>query len=220
MEGAVIFRSTLVQNFWFTRLQGLVLLWGSLLVFFGCSTPQAPPSNPDVVRQHADKAFQQLHVQEQPQVQAEPSSQPQSSTAADQPSWQAPSNKAGVQVPLAEIQPSDDGYVRAIGYGNLSKGLSLCQHSADLAARVELSKLIRVKVTERSTDRIRERTGKDAEQDIEIVREGLVNEVLSEVRIVDRKVDKDAAICSSTAAIPKKNLTSLPVSGSNANKPQ
>ena len=123
-------------------------------------------------------------------------------------------NKAGVQIPLAEIGQSDDGYVRATGYGSLAKGLYLCQHSADLAARVELSKLIRVKVTERSTDRIRERTGKETEQDIEIVREGLVNEVLSEVRIADRKADKDAGTCSSTAVIPKKNLGPMPVSGS------
>lgn len=217
MEGVVIFCSTLVQSFWFTRLRGIVLLWGSLLVLFGCSTTPAPPPNPDAVRQHADKAFQQLHEQEHPQAHTETSSQPQSSAIADQPSGQAPTNRTGIQVPLAEIQPSDDGYVRAIGYGNLSKGLSLCQHSADLAARVELSKLIRVKVTERSTDRIRERTGKDAEQDIEIVREGLVNEVLSEVRIVDRTVQKDVGTCSSTAVIPKKNLSPTPVTGANAN---
>lgn len=222
MEGVVIFCSTLVQSFWFTRLGGIVLLWGSVLVLFGCSTTPAPPPNSDAVRQHTDKAFQQLRAQEQPLAQTETSSQPQSSVIADQPSGQALTNKTGIQVPLAEIQQSDDGYVRATGYGNLSKGLSLCQHSADLAARVELSKLIRVKVTERSTDRIRERTGKEAEQDIEIVREGLVNEVLSEVRIVDRTVQKEAGTCASTAVIPKKNLTSLPVSGSNANvnKPQ
>ena len=193
------------------------MLWGSLLVSFGCSTTPAPLPNPDAVRQHADKAFQQLHGQEQPRAQPETSSQPQSSAIADQPSGQAPTNKTGIQVPLAEIQPSDDGYVRAIGYGNLSKGLSLCQHSADLAARVELSKLIRVKVTERSTDRIRERTGKEAEQDIEIVREGLVNEVLSEVRIVGRTVQKDAGTCASTAVIPKKNLSPTPAFGSSAN---
>ena len=205
-----------------TQSSGIVMLWGSLLWLSGCSTPQAPPPNSDVVRQHADKAFQQLHVQEQPQAHTETSPQPQSSPTADQPSGQAPFNKSGSQVPLAEIQQSDDGYVRAIGYGNLSKGLYLCQHSADLAARVELSKLIRVKVTERSTDRIRERTGKDAEQDIEIVREGLVNEVLSEVRIVDRTVNKEAGTCSSSAVIPKKNLSPPAAFGSNANvnKPQ
>ncbi|MDE3039235.1 MAG: hypothetical protein KGJ82_01495 [Nitrospirota bacterium] len=204
------------QSLRLKRSNGIGLLWGSLLLFSGCSTPQAPP-NPDAVRQHADKAFQQLQAQGQPQVQTETPSQTQFSATADQPSVQAPSNKAGVQIPLAEIGQSGDGYVRATGYGNLAKGLYLCQHSADLAARVELSKLIRVKVTERSTDRIRERTGKEADQDIEIVREGLVDEVLSEVRIVDRKVDKDAGTCSSTAVIPKKNLSLTPASGSDAN---
>ena len=199
------------------RSSGIVLLWGSLLWLSGCSTPPAPPPNPDAVRQHADKAFQQLRAQEQPRTQTEMPLQPQSPVTPDQPSGQASSNKAGIQVPLAEIQQSDDGYVRVIGYGGLAKGQYLCQHSADLAARVELSKLIRVKVTERSTDRIRERTGKEAEQDIEIVREGLVNEVLSEVRIVDRTVNKEAGTCASTAVIPKKNLSPTPAFGSNAN---
>ena len=116
----------------------------------------------------------------------------------------------GVQIPPAEIGPSDGEYIRATGFGNLAKGLYLCQHSADLAARVELSKLAHVKVTERSTDRIRERTGKEAEQDIEVVREGLVNELLSDVRIVDRNVNKEAGTCSSTATIPKRNLFPTP----------
>jgi len=208
---------TRAQSLWLKRSSGIVLLWGSLLLLSGCSTPQAPPPNPDQVRQHADKAVQQLHGQEEPQAQTNAPSQIQSPATSDQPAAQAPSNNAGAQIPMAEIHHSDDGYVRATGYGILAKGLNLCQHSADLAARVELSKLIRVKVTERSTDRIRERTGKDAEQDIEIVREGLVNEVLSEVRIVDRKVDKVAGTCSSTAVIPKKNLSPTPVTGSDAN---
>jgi hypothetical protein len=208
---------TSAQCLWLGRSSGIVLLWGSLLLPSGCSTPQAPPPNPDTVRQHADKAFQQLHAQEQPQAQTESPSQTQLPATSDQPAAQSPSNKSGGQIPSAEINQSDDGYVRATGYGNLAKGLYLCQHSAELAARVELSKLVRVKVTERSTDRIRERTGKDAEQDIEVVREGLVNEVLSEVRIVDRRVDKDAGTCSSTAVIPKKNLNPTPVSSGNAN---
>jgi hypothetical protein len=208
---------TSAQGPWLKRSSGIVLLWGSLLLLSGCSTPQAPPSNPDAVRQHADKAFQQLHAQEQPQAQTETPSQMQLPATSDQPAAQSPSNKSGGQIPSAEINQSEDGYVRATGYGNLAKGLYLCQHSAELAARVELSKLVRVKVTERSTDRIRERTGKEAEQDIEVVREGLVDEVLSEVRIVDRKVDKDAGTCSSTAVIPKKNLYPIPVSGRDAN---
>jgi hypothetical protein len=186
------------------------LVFSTLLIVLGCSSAPAPASNTDTVRQHADKAFQQLKVQEHAREQDSTQPPPQASTAEDTTSIPAPSVQKGVQVPLAEIGPSDGDYVRATGYGNLAKGLYLCQHSADLAARVELSKLVRVQVKEKSVDRIRERTGKDAEQDIEVVREGLVNEVLSDVRIVDRKVDKEAGTCSSTAVIPKRNLFPTP----------
>ena len=187
---------------------GLVL--GSLLMTLGCSTAPTPATNLDAVRQHADKAFQQLKAQEHSQQPGDSQSSPQASASGDTTAMPAPSVQQGVQIPFAEIGPSDGEYIRATGYGNLAKGLYLCQHSADLAARVELSKLVHVKVTERSTDRIRERTGKDAEQDIEVVREGLVNEVLSDVRIVDRNVDKEAGTCSSTAVIPKRNLFPTP----------
>jgi len=189
-----------------TKANSVGLVMSSLLMLLGCSTAPTPATNPDTVRQHADKAFQQLQGQEHPQEQgAPPSSQP-ASTAEDTTSPPASSVQKGVQIPLAEVGPSDGEYVRATGYGNLAKGLYLCQHSADLAARVELSKLVRVQVKEKSVDRIREKTGKDAEQDIEVVREGLVNEVLSDVRIVDRKMDKEAGTCSSTAVIPRRNL--------------
>lgn len=203
------------------RTDSVGLLLGSVLMMLGCSTAPTPATNPDVVRQHADKAFQQLKAQEHSQQQGDPQSSPQASAPGGTIATPAPSVQQGVQIPFAEIGPSDGEYIRATGYGNLAKGLNLCQHSADLAARVELSKLAHVKVTERSTDRIRERTGKDAEQDIEVVREGLVNEVLSDVRIVDRNVDKEAGTCSSTAVIPKRNLFPTP-SGSDArtSKPQ
>ena len=128
-----------------------------------------------------------------------------------------PSAQRSLQIPLAEIGSFDGEQIRATGYGDLTKGLYLCQHSADLAARVELSKLVRVQVTEKSVDRIRERSGKDAEQDIEVIREGLVNEVLTGVRIVNRNVDKEAGICSSTAVISKKNLGTNPASKGDAN---
>lgn len=191
-----------------TNSVGLVL--SSLLMMLGCSTTPTPTTNPDAVRQHADKAFQHLKGQEHPQEEGtSPSSQP-ASMAEDATSQPAAVDPKGVQIPLAEVGPSDGDYVRATGYGNLAKGLYLCQHSADLAARVELSKLVRVQVKEKSVDRIREKTGKDAEQDIEVVREGLVNEVLSDVRIVDRKVDKEAGTCSSTAVIPRRNLFPMP----------
>ena len=200
-----------------TRTEHMGMVLGSFLMVLGCSTAPTPATNPDAVRQHADKAFQQLKAQENAQQQQPGNSQSltHASTPGDTPANPAPSVKEGVQIPLAEIGPSDGEYIRATGYGNLAKGLYLCQHSADLAARVELSKLVRVKVTERSTDRIRERTGKEAEQDIEVVREGLVNEVLSDVRIVDRKVDKEAGTCSSIAMIPKRNLFPTPA-GSDA----
>jgi len=188
---------------------------GSLLMALGCSTASTPATNPDPVRQHADKAFQQLKTQEPSQQPGDRPSSPHASAPGDTAPMPAPPVQQGGQIPLAEIGPSDGEYIRATGYGNLAKGLYLCQHSADLAARVELSKLARVKVTERSTDRIRERTGKDAEQDIEVVREGLVNEVLRDVRIVARTVDKEAGTCSSIAVIPKRNLFPTPA-GSDA----
>ena len=200
-----------------TRTDSGGLVLGILLMMLGCSTTPTPATNPDAVRQHADKAFQQLQAQEHPQHQGEPQSTPQASNAVGTPSMPAASAQKGVHIPSAEIGPYDGEHIRATGYGDLAKGLYLCQHSADLAARVELSKLVRVQVTEKSVDRIRERTGKDAEQDIEVVREGLVNEVLTGVRIVNRNVDKEAGICSSTAVIPKKNLSTTPVSSGDAN---
>lgn len=189
-----------------TKANSVGLVMSTLLMMLGCSTVPSPATNPDAVRQHADKAFQQLQGQEHPQEQGASSSSQSASSAEDATSPAASSVQKGVQIPLAEIGPADGEYVRATGYGNLAKGLYLCQHSADLAARVELSKLVRVQVKEKSVDRIREKTGKDAEQDIEVVREGLVNEVLSDVRVVDRKVDKEAGTCSSTAVIPRRNL--------------
>lgn len=184
---------------------GLVV--ASLLLISGCSTSSGSTTNPEAVQQHADRTFHELKAREQSQ-QVDDSTL---STVADPPAQPSPSSQKGVQVPLAEIGSPDGEMIRATGYGPLAKGITLCQHSADLAARVELSKLVRVQVTEKSVDRIRERTGKNAEQDIEVVREGVVNEVLSDVRIVDRKIDKEAGTCSSTAVIPRRNL--FPTSG-------
>lgn len=177
-----------------------VFVLASLLLIPGCSTSSGPAVDPEAVRQHADRSFHELKPQEKPQQAGDSTT----STLVDPPSQ--PSIQHGVQVPLAEIGSPDGEMIRATGYGPLAKGLTLCQHSADLAARVELSKLVRVQVTEKSVDRIRERTGKDTEQDIEVVREGIVNEVLSDVRIIDRNIHKEAGTCSSTAVIPRQNL--------------
>ncbi|HLZ33278.1 MAG TPA: hypothetical protein VKP13_04620 [Nitrospira sp.] len=194
-----------------TRIKNIGLVAGGLLLMFGCSTVAAPTTNTEAVRQHADKAFHELKAQVPPPEQGDAQSPPAVSGTGDSATPPSPSVQKGIQIPLAEIGPTDGETIRATGYGPLAKGLTLCQHSADLAARVELSKLVRVQVTEKSVDRVRERTGKNFEQDIEVVREGFVNEVLSDVRIVDRKVDKEAGTCSSTAVIPKRNL--FPTSG-------
>jgi len=188
---------------------GLVMI--CMLVTFACSTGSSSVQHAETVRKHADQAFQPLDTDRDAQQSGsfQPSSQP---TPAIEGSNGGAAVHQRVQVPLAEIGSSDNEYIRATGYGDLSKGLYLCQHSADLAARVELSKLVGVRVKETSVDRIRERTGKAAEQDIEVVREGTINEVLREVRIIDRSANKEAGTCSSTAVIPKRNL--LPTSDS------
>jgi hypothetical protein len=174
----------------------------SLLLVTGCSTGNGPATHPEAARQHADRAFSTLKAQDQPQQAGDSTGTPVADASAER----SPSAQNGLQVPLGEVAPTDGDMIRATGYGPLAKGITLCQHSADLAARVELSKLAGVKVTEKSVDRIRERTGKDADQDIEVVREGQVNVVLSEARIIDRKIDKEAGTCSSTAVISKQNL--------------
>ena len=42
------------------RTDSVGLVLGSVLMTLGCSTAPTPATNPDAVRQHADKAFQQL----------------------------------------------------------------------------------------------------------------------------------------------------------------
>src|SRR6185295_13043555 len=130
-----------------TRTERMGLVLGSFLMILGCSMAPTSATNPDAVRQHADKTFQQLKGQEDAQQPSDSQSLTQASTPGDTTATPAPSVEKGVQIPFAEIGPSDGEYIRATGYGNLARGLYLCQHSADLAARVELSKLVRVKVT-------------------------------------------------------------------------
>jgi hypothetical protein len=43
--------------------------------------------------------------------------------------------------------------------------------------------------------------------------------VLSDVRIVDRNVNKEAGTCSSTAAIPKRNLFPIPAGSARTSAP-
>jgi hypothetical protein len=107
---------------------------------------------------------------------------------------------------------SPDLYVIGIGHGDLAKGPIVCQRVSELSARTDLAKQIRVLVKEHMIDRIRERSGKEVDQDIELTREEIVQEYLQGVKIVDRHIDEEKMICSATAVMPKNQLQPLPLS--------
>jgi hypothetical protein len=73
-----------------------------------------------------------------------------------------------------------------------------------------LAKQIRVLVKEHMIDRIRERSGRESEQDIELTREEIVQEYLQDVKIVDRRIDEEAKTCTATAVMPRNRLQSKP----------
>jgi hypothetical protein len=101
--------------------------------------------------------------------------------------------------------PSDQ-YVIGMGQGDLAKGPIVCQRVSELSARTDLAKQIRIFVKEHMVDRIRERSGTQTDQDIELTREEIVQEYLQGVRIVDHHIDVDKNICSATAVMPKRQL--------------
>jgi hypothetical protein len=107
---------------------------------------------------------------------------------------------------------SSDEYVIGIGQGDMAKGPIVCQRVSELSARTDLAKQIRVLVKEHMVDRIRERSGRDADQDIELTREEIVQEYLQGVKIVERHVDEDRNLCSATAVMPKSQLQPPPLS--------
>lgn len=102
------------------------------------------------------------------------------------------------------VSPLEPPFIVGWGQGDLSKGRLVCERVAELAARADLAKQIRVQVKERMYDRVRERTGHEVEQDIEILREEQVSELLQHVRIIDRHIDPDAGICTSKAVMQKQ----------------
>ncbi len=105
---------------------------------------------------------------------------------------------------------SDDHYLVGKGQGDMAKGPIICQRVSELSARTDLAKQIRVLVKEHMVDRIRERTGREAEQDIELTREEIVQEYLQGVKIVDRRIDEDSKTCSATAVMPKSQIQPKP----------
>jgi len=101
---------------------------------------------------------------------------------------------------------SSEHYVVGKGQGDLSKGKIVCQRVSELSARTDLAKQIRILVKEHMVDRVRERTGREAEQDIELTREEIVQEYLQGVKIVDRRIDEEGKTCSATAVMPKNQI--------------
>lgn len=180
----------------------------SLLVLVcGCaSTPSTPQESEQPIR-HVESAFERLRQEELRRDQS-------SATSTSQPSEPSP-KEALTQVPMPLVT-EEDQYLVATGYGNLGKGPLTCQRVADTAARAELAKLIRVYVEEHTVDRLRERSGSPAQQDIEVVREEWAGELLQDVKIIDRLTDQAAGMCSSTAVMPKPPIQKEASRGKNA----
>lgn len=105
---------------------------------------------------------------------------------------------------------SSDHYWIGNGQGDLTKGKVVCRRVSELSARTDLAKQIRVLVKEHLTDRIRERSGRESEQDIELIREEIVQEYLQGVKIVDRRIDEEHKICTAIAVMPKSRVQVKP----------
>ena len=105
---------------------------------------------------------------------------------------------------------SSDQYLVGTGQGDMAKGQIVCQRVSELSARTDLAKQIRILVKEHMVDRVRERTGRETEQDIELTREEIVQEYLHGVKIVDRQIDEENKTCSATAVMPKSQIQPKP----------
>ena len=152
------------------------------------------PTDRSLVDQHAEEAFQRLEKESHKARQAPADNANGFATSSIPPSSEQLREYAGKDLLIGH------------GQGDLSKGKLVCQRVSELAARADLAKQIRVLVKEHATDRIRERTGREAEQDIEVVREELVQEYLQGVKIIDRRLDEEHKTCSATAVMPKGQI--------------
>ncbi|TKS60064.1 MAG: hypothetical protein EWM72_01652 [Nitrospira sp.] len=137
------------------------------------------------VRTHADRSFDQLKHHQDHNDAAKTPGVIRHSTEANSGAY------------------SSDQYWIGKGQGDLAKGKVVCQRVSELSARTDLAKQIRVMVKEHMVDRVRERSGRETEQDIELTREEIVQEYLQGVKIVDRQIDEENKICTATAVMPK-----------------
>ena len=120
------------------------------------------------------------------------------------------SSSVGDTDEIAHGMYSSDHYWIGRGQGDLTKGKVVCQRVSELSARTDLAKQIRVLVKEHMIDRVRERSGRETEQDIELTREEIVQEYLQDVKIVDRRIDEENKMCSATAVMPKSHVQVKP----------
>ena len=154
-----------------------------------------PPTDRSLVDQHAEEAFRRLEKESHRSRQA---------PADHSTNGSATSSSTASSEQLRDYAGKD--FLIGQGQGDLSKGTLVCQRVSELAARADLAKQIRVFVKEHATDRVRERTGREPEQDIEVVREELVQEYLQGVKIIDRRLDQEHKTCSATAVMPKSQI--------------
>ena len=112
-----------------------------------------------------------------------------------------------------------DRYWIGTGQGDLGKGKIVCQRVSELSARTDLAKQIRVMVKEHMVDRVRERSGRETEQDIELTREEIVQEYLLGVKIVDRRIDEEHKICTATAVMLKSPMQPKQASDPDSSSP-
>lgn len=180
---------------------GLVALAWSNPTIAADQTPSPPP-----VRQHAEQSFQQLQKLERP-----------SGAQAGRSEASGPSSAVNHHDSSSKYSP--DQYLIGKGQGDLAKGKIVCQRVSELSARTDLAKQIRVLVKEHAIDRVRERTGREAEQDIEVTREEIVQEYLQGVKIIDRQIDEENKICNATAIMPKAQIVPKPAADAPALTP-
>lgn len=169
------------------RLQSLVVLT-SLCCAGWLPVTQAHAAEPGDVRSHAERSFEQLTQHQNGAISTDPSGGIRQDAQASYGSY-----------------PSDRYWIGK-GQGDLAKGKLVCQRVSELSARTDLAKQIRVLVKEHMVDRVRERSGREPEQDIELIREEVVQEYLQGVTIVDRHIDEANHICTATAIMPKASV--------------
>jgi hypothetical protein len=151
----------------------------------GFAITQAAWAEPGDVRSHAGRSFDELAQQKDDNRSANASGVTRQATDASHGAY-----------------PSDQYWIGK-GQGDLAKGKLVCQRVSELSARTDLAKQIRVMVKEHTVDRVRERPGREPEQDIELTREEIVQEYLQGVKIVDRQVDEANNICTAMAVMLK-----------------